>query len=107
MYNLISTDIADKLIDERVSHLIRNLSNPQAATHLLDGISGIYDRLEENPYQFPDSKDPYLLRRGYKEAYISGMEYKMVFRIDDSGIYPPIFLGLTMLLFPIKPDSIS
>ena len=70
MYNLIITDRADELIDERVSYLIRN---PQAATHLLDGINGIYDRLEENPYQFPDSKDPYLLRRGYKEAYISDM----------------------------------
>ena len=87
MYNLIITDRADELIDERVSYLIRNLSNPQAATHLLDGISGIYDRLEENPYQFPESKDPYLLRRGYKEAYISDMEYKMVFRIDDNDVY--------------------
>ena len=52
MYNLIITDRADELIDERVSYLIRNLSNPQAAAHLLDGICGIYDRLEENPYQF-------------------------------------------------------
>ncbi len=44
-------------------------------------------RREENLYQFPDSKDPYLLRRGYKEAYISDMEYKMVFRIDDNDVY--------------------
>ena len=86
MYNLIITDRADELTDERVSYLIRNLSNPQAATHLLDGITGIYDRLEENPYQFPDSKDPYLLRRGYKEAYIPDMEYKIVFRIDEKII---------------------
>ena len=87
MYNLIITDRADELTDERVSYLIRNLSNPQAATHLLDGITGIYDRLEENPYQFPDSKDPYLLRRGYKEAHIPDMEYKIVFRIDDNDVY--------------------
>ena len=54
---------------------------------ILDGISGIYDRMEDNPYQFPDSKDPYLLRRGYKEAYVPDMDYKMVFRIDGNDVY--------------------
>ena len=60
-YNLIITDKADELIDERVNYLIKKFKNPQAAAHLLDGIAGIYDRMEDNPYQFPDSKDPYLL----------------------------------------------
>ena len=55
-YNLIISDRADGLIDERVSYLILKFKNPQAAIHLLDGIAGIYDRLEENPYQFPDAK---------------------------------------------------
>ncbi len=87
VYNLILTDRADELIVERVNYLIKKLKNPQAATHLLDGISGIYDRLEDNPYQFPDSKDSYLLRRGYKEAYIPDMDYKVVFRIDDKDVY--------------------
>lgn len=87
MYNLIIADRADKLIDERVAYLINQLSNPQAATHLMDGITGIYDRLEDNPYQFPDSRDPYLVRQGYKEAYIPDMEYKIVFRIDDTDVY--------------------
>lgn len=87
VYNLILTDRADELIVERVNYLIKKLKNPQAATHLLDGISGIYDRLEDNPYQFPDSKDSYLLRRGYKEAYIPDMDYKVVFRIYDKDVY--------------------
>ena len=87
VYNLILTDRADELIVERVNYLIKKLKNPQAATHLLDGISGIYDRLEDNPYQFPDSKHSYLLRRGYKEAYIPDMDYKIVFRIDDRDVY--------------------
>lgn len=86
-YNLVISERADELIDERVYYLINKFENPQAAIHLLDGISSIYDRLEENPYQFPDTKDPYLLRRGYKEAIISEMEYKMVFRIDDRNVY--------------------
>lgn len=41
VYNLILTDRADELIDERVNYLIMKLKNPQAATHLLDEISGI------------------------------------------------------------------
>lgn len=86
-YNLIITDRADVLIDERVSYLLLKFKNPQAATHLMDGISEIYDRMEDNPYQFSDSKDPYLLRRGYKEAYVPDMDYKMVFRIDGSDVY--------------------
>ena len=86
-YNLIVTDKADKLIDERVSYLIIKFKNPQAAVHLLDEISGIYDSMADNPYQFPDSKGPFLLRRGYKEAYIPDMNYKMVFRIDGNDVY--------------------
>ena len=86
-YNLIITDRADELIDERVNYLLNKFKSPQAATHLLDGISSIYDRLEDNPYQFPDARDPYLLRRGYKEALVPEMEYRMVFRIDDDDVY--------------------
>ena len=86
-YNLIITDRADELIDERVSYLLTKFKNPQAAAHLLDGISEIYNRMEENPYQFPNSKDSYLLQRGYKEAYVSDMDYKMVFRIDGNDVY--------------------
>ncbi len=63
------------------------LKNTQAAGHLLDEISEVYDRLEENPHQFSDSKDDYLRRRGYKEALISDMQYKIVFRIDESTVY--------------------
>ena len=85
-YNLIITDRADELIDERVNYLLNKFRNPQAA-HLLDGISSIYDRLEDNPYQFPDSKDSYLMRRGYKEALVPEMEYRMVFRIDGDDVY--------------------
>ena len=86
-YNLVITDRADELIDARVFYIINKLKNTQAAGHLLDGISEVYDRLEENPYHFPDSKDDYLRRRGYKEALISDMQYKIVFRIEESTVY--------------------
>ena len=86
-YNLVITDRADELIDSCVFYIINKLKNSQAAGHLLDGISVLYDRLEENPYQFPDSKDDYLRRHGYKEALISDMQYKIVFRIEESTVY--------------------
>ena len=53
----------------------------------MDGISEIYDRLEENPFQFSDSKDDNLKNKGYKEALISDMQYKIVFRIEDKTVY--------------------
>ncbi len=56
-YKLFITDRADELIDSCVSYLINKLKNPKAARHLLDGISEVYDRLEENPFQFHDLED--------------------------------------------------
>ncbi len=76
-YNLIITDRASELTDNGVSYIINKLKSPQAAIHLLDGISKIYDRLEDNPYQFADSKDDLLKRKGYKEALIPDMKYKI------------------------------
>ena len=86
-YDLIITDRADELIDERVNYLLNKFKNLQAAKHLLNGLDEVYDRLEDNPYQFPDSMDIYLMRRGYKEALIPEMDYKLVFRIADSKVY--------------------
>ncbi len=59
-YNLIITERADELINECVAYLIKKLKNPVAAEHLLDGLDKLYDRLEENPLQFPDSNDSFL-----------------------------------------------
>lgn len=86
-YNLITTDRADELIDSCVFYILNRSKNSQGARRLLDGISGIYDRLEENPYQFPDSTNDLLKRQGYKEALISGMQYKILFRVEDQTVY--------------------
>ncbi|CUX14924.1 type II toxin-antitoxin system RelE/ParE family toxin [Clostridium sp. C105KSO13] len=85
-YNLIITDRADELIDERVNYLVNRLKNQQAAAHLLDGIEQIYDRLEENPYQFADCRDIFLKSKGYKEAVVSDMDYIMIFRIEEMDV---------------------
>ena len=87
VYNLIITERAEELLDNLVYHLIYRLKNPQAAGHLMDNISDVYDRLEENPYQFPDCRDAFLKSKGYREAVAGDMNYIVIFRIEDNDVY--------------------
>ena len=102
-YNLVITDRADELIDACVFYIINKLKNPDAAEHLLNGISEVYDRLADNPHQFADSKDDYLRRRGYKEALISDMKYRIVFRSEGETV---IIVGIFHELedYPLKVE---
>ncbi|MCR5329580.1 MAG: type II toxin-antitoxin system RelE/ParE family toxin [Lachnospiraceae bacterium] len=86
-YNLIITDRADELIDKLASYLLNKLKNPEAAIHFMDDMEDIYDRLEENPYLFPESKDSYLCSKGYREAVLSSMSYRVVFRVNEKTVY--------------------
>ena len=81
-YNLIVTEHADALIDRLAGYLAEKLHNPDAALHFLDEMEKIYTRLEENPLQFSESSDDFLRRRGYREALLSEMDYRVVFRIE-------------------------
>ena len=51
-YKLIITERADELIDRLAAYLVNKLKNPDAASHFLDELETIYNRLEDNPYQF-------------------------------------------------------
>lgn len=82
IYNLIITEHADELLDNLVYHLLFRLKNQQAAKHLLNGIEDIYDRLKENPQQFPLSRDAYLASKGYHEAIVPQMNYNVIFSIN-------------------------
>ena len=82
-YKLNITEHAEELLDNLVYHLIYRLKNQQAARHLLDGIDSIYDRLEDNPFQFPGSMDSYLAKKGYHEAVVPQMNYIVIFDIRD------------------------
>lgn len=86
-YKLIITERADELIDACIGYILFTLKNPGAALHLLDGIEALYSRLEENPFQFPECKDAFLSQRGYHEALVSDMHYKLVFRIDTNTVF--------------------
>ena len=85
-YKLIVTEHADELLDNILRHLIYQLKNEQAVIHLLDEIQNVYDRLEENPLQFPFSRDTYLANNGYHEAVVGQMNYTIVFSIKANVV---------------------
>lgn len=86
-YKLIITRNAEILLDELIYYLLVELDNRQAAKRLFDEVKKIYDRIELNPYQFPRCRDLYLRRKGYYEAIIPSMNYKVVFIIDIYDVY--------------------
>lgn len=85
-YELTITEHADELLDALVYHLLYRFKSEQAAKHLLDGIRNVYERLEENPMQFPLSRDAYLADKGYHEAVVAQMDYMLVFNVKESVV---------------------
>lgn len=81
-YSLIISKHADELLDNILQYLIYQLKNEQAAHHLLNEINKVYNRLEENPMQFPVSRDTYLADKGYHEAVLEQMNYIIVYSIN-------------------------
>jgi plasmid stabilization system protein ParE len=86
-YRVIITDRAEELLDQLVNYILLKFKNEQAAKHLLDDIEQLYDRLEDNPYQFADCRDPFLKSKRYKEAIVKNMDYILIFRIDGDTVY--------------------
>lgn len=74
-------------MDNLIYHLIYRLKNTLEAAHLFESIDRIYDRLEENPFQFPESRDMSLRSRGYREAVLTDMNYVIIFRIEGTSVY--------------------
>lgn len=86
-YELIVTEHAEGMIDRSTGYLVHKLQNSDAALRFLDGMENVYGRLEENPFQFPESADDFLKHRGYHEALVSDMNYRVVFRIEEKTVY--------------------
>ena len=86
-YKLIITEKAEELLDNLIYHLIYRLKNTRAAVHLFDSIDSIYDRLDENPFRFPESRDVNLRRRGYREEVLTDMDYVIIFQIEEVSVY--------------------
>lgn len=86
-YKLVITERAEELLDGLVYYLLYRVKNEQAAIHLLDDIGQIYERLEDNPFQFPKCKDEYLSYMGYREAVLLDMNYLVIFKVEDRNVY--------------------
>ncbi|MBQ9488719.1 MAG: type II toxin-antitoxin system RelE/ParE family toxin [Lachnospiraceae bacterium] len=86
-YSLLITDRAEELVDNLVGYLKNKLKNPDAALHLIDELDAVYDQLEKNPYQYPESSDDFLRSRGYRDALLREMSYRVVFRIEERTVY--------------------
>lgn len=92
VYRLVVTERAAELIDKLVNHLLYEIKSEQAAFHLLNEIQKIYDRLEENPSQFPICRDIYLASKGYREAIVSEMNYIIVYKkLENQVIIMGVF----------------
>lgn len=79
-YRLIITERAEELLEQLVNYILYKFRNEQAARHLLDGIEQLYDRLEDNPYQFADCRDSFLKSKGYNVKH-QAIKCLMLFRI--------------------------
>lgn len=87
VYKTIITERAEELLDQLIYYLLYHLKNEQAAGHLLDEISKIYDRVGENPFQFPECRDLILKSKGYREAVATDMNYLVIFRVEGDTVY--------------------
>ncbi len=86
-YKIIITAHAAELIDNCVEYLKYNLSNNSAAIHLLDQLESIFNRAQDNPYQFPVSSNPVLAFHEYREAVTTGMRYRVIIKVDNEVVY--------------------
>ena len=85
-YKLKSTKQADEMLDGLIMYLVVNLKNNDAAIRLLNGYEKLYDRMKENPYQFPLSTDMYFAGMGIRHALVSGMNYMLLFELTGEDI---------------------
>ena len=87
VYKLIVTEREEEQLDECLYYLAYRLGTNIAAEHLLTCIEKAYDRLEENPYQFPECRDAYLKSLKYREVILTDMSYWMIVKVVDLAVY--------------------
>lgn len=88
-YKVKVTASAEKDLDAIISYIVQELSNPQAAGHLLDEITKMYHMLMVNPMVFPVCSQPLLQR--YRKVTV--MRYVIIYRIDDRTVYVERFFS--------------
>ena len=86
-YNIITTDKMDELLDNCIGYILQKFQNEQAARHLLSKLDSMYDMLEINPMIYQISDDPFLSAMKYHEAKVDGMEYIVIYKVDNNNVY--------------------
>ena len=87
IYKLVISERADVQIDRLAAYLVFTLKNPSAAGHFLDELKAIYALLQENPFQFRQCNEAFLADSGYRNAILSSMRYRVVFRVERDIVY--------------------
>ena len=82
-YNVKITASAEKDLDEILTYIVEELSNPQAAAHLLDEITKTFHVLAENPMVYPACTQPLLQR--FRKIVV--MRYVIIYRVDATTVY--------------------
>ena len=82
-YNVKITASAEKDLDEILTYIVEELSNPQAAGHLLDEVTKAFHVLAENPMVYPVCTQPLLQR--FRKVVV--MRYVIICRVDDTTVY--------------------
>lgn len=86
-YNLIISNAAEKQMIALTDYLLLELRSIQAAKHLYQEIDKIYERLEDNPKQFPYCEDVNLRDKKYRKAVLLRMKYTLIFKIVGTDVY--------------------
>ena len=87
IYKLITTDEMNALLNQRIEYLTNVRKNKSAAEHLLSEVEKIYINLEQNPWIYRESQDPYMQAFHYREAKISHMDYLIIYKIVEQNVY--------------------
>lgn len=86
IYRLNITEHAESLLDNLLCHLLFHLKNEQAARHLMDKIKNVYDRLEDNPFQFPLCQSVIWAEGELREAIVPEMDYVIIFNVAAEAV---------------------
>ena len=86
-YKLVITETSKALLRKLVTYLSKELKSEQAATHLLNEVEKINNRLKDNPFQFPLCKDAFLQSKGYHLAVVAKMNYTIIFRVEKNTVF--------------------
>lgn len=82
MYKVLITELAQRDLDAIVEYIAVQLSNPIAASDLLDEVDKCYSYLRSNPFIYAKSIDARLEKEGYRKALIKN--YILFFKVFEN-----------------------